>query len=40
MEKLSRKKGKKVKTTPTEAQKDKKEAEDGATDNTSSEFVT
>ena len=40
MEKLSRKKGKKVKAAPTEAQKDKKETEDGAADNASSEFVT
>jgi hypothetical protein len=40
MEKLSRKKGKKVKAAPTEAQKDKKGAEDGAADINASEFVT
>lgn len=40
MEKLSRKKSKKVKAAPSDALKDKKGAEDGTADNAASEFVT
>jgi translation initiation factor 3 subunit C len=40
MDKLSRKKGKKVKATPTEASQKTKEVDDGAVDSNATEFVT